>query len=80
MMNTVFADVKNGEYNNSMLPPGQWYGAVSASFIEKDLWITEWVNDMHRLGGIGDCWNGADYGRMYFRREKDLALFLLRWA
>lgn len=75
-MNTVF--VENG--SGKQLPPGPWYGAVSASFVMKEPWITEWVLDMYRSGGIDDCMNYADNGRMYFRREQDLTLFLLRWA
>lgn len=75
-MNTTF--VRNG--SGKQLPPGPWYGAVSASFIKNEPWITEWVFDMYRSGGIDDCMNYANNGRMYFRREQDLTLFLLRWS
>lgn len=76
-MNTVKVDGKRSPAINR---PGLWHGVTDKSFIARDKEISAWIQERYNAGGIGECVNWLDHGRIYFKSEADLTLFMLRWA
>lgn len=76
-MRTVVVD---GAQSVAINEAGTWYGAVDKRLYDREAEIQTWLAESYLLGDIGELKEFLGYGRVYFKSERDLLLFILRWA
>ncbi len=76
-MKTVVVD---GTQSAAINEAGTWYGAVDKNLYFREAEIQTWLSESYIRGDIGELKEFLDYGRVYFRSERDLLFFILKWA